>query len=100
MTVGVRSSPSRPGSASEDAFVVVAVVLVVSEPGRRVPAFYLGAVAMAILMILWVYWTTPQADWAAHIQRTSIRIVAGPLFLAAAGLAHFLPRMLAAARDP
>jgi hypothetical protein len=82
------------------AFVVVAVALIVTGPGRRVPMFYLGGVVITVLMILWVYWTTPQPDWAAHIQRTSLRIVAGPLFLAAAGLAHILPRMIAAARDP
>ena len=77
------------------AFLAVTVVLLIAGPRRRLPAFYLGGVFAAIAMVLWVYWTTSQPDWAAHIERTALRTVTGPLFLAAAALAHLLTRTAA-----
>ena len=76
-------------------FLAVTVVLLIAGPRRRLPAFYLGGVLAALAMVLWVYWTTSQPDWAAHIERTALRTVTGPLFLAAAGLAHLLTRTAA-----
>jgi hypothetical protein len=71
-------------------FVAVALAVLIFGRHRRVPAFYLGSVVLSLATVVWVYWTTSQPDWAAHIGRTSVRTIAGPLFLAAAGLAHML----------
>jgi hypothetical protein len=73
-------------------FLAVTVAVLVSGPRRRVPAFYLGSVLLAVAALLWVYWTTSQPDWLGHYQRTSLRTITGPLFVAAAALAHILPR--------
>jgi hypothetical protein len=76
-------------------FLALAISLLVSGPRRRIPAFYLGSIVGTVCALLWVYWTTSQPDWAEHIQRTSARTIAGPLFIAAVALAHLLPQALA-----
>jgi hypothetical protein len=43
--------------------------------------------------LLWIYWTSPQPDVEAHIERTSLRTITGPLFVAAVALAHVLGRL-------
>jgi hypothetical protein len=55
---------------------------------------YLTAFVVSVLAVLWVYWTSQLTDVAGHIERTTIRTITGPLFIAAAGLAHLLPRLL------
>jgi hypothetical protein len=68
---------------------------------RREPplaALYLGALVLSVLSVLWVYWTSQLADVTGHIERTTIRTITGPLFIAAAGLAHLLPRLIAEMR--
>jgi hypothetical protein len=78
-------------------FLAVAIAVLLASRPRYVPAFYLGCFLLSVAAVLWVYWTTSQPDWAAHINRTSFRTIAGPLFLAAAGLAHLLPGAVAQA---
>ena len=61
---------------------------------RAVATFYLASFVGVVCTVLWVYWTSNQPDVAAHIERTSIRTVTGPLFIAAVGLAHLLVRLV------
>lgn len=69
------------------ALLVLACVAVVAGGDRRGLAFYLGSLLAMFGAVLWVYWTSPQPDVAAHIDRTSMRTVTAPIFMAAAGLA-------------
>ena len=76
------------------AVAAVAVAAIASRRSAGLAAIYLAAVLASVLAVLWVYWISQQPDVAGHIIRTSIRTVTGPLFLAAAALAHLLPRLL------
>jgi len=80
------------------AFLVVAVAALLSGRAARASAFYLAGVVGVVLALLWVYWTSLQPDVLGHIMRTSVRTVSGPLLLAAAGLAHLLPRLVSPSR--
>ena len=75
------------------AFLAVAGAAIVARRSRVVAGTLLAVVVLAVLDVIWVYWTSQQPDVPAHILRTSIRTVTGPLFLAAAGLAYLLPRL-------
>jgi hypothetical protein len=84
------------------AFLVFACALVARG---RVPhvAFYLAALFGMVGVLLLVYWTSPQPNVEAHIERTSLRTVTAPLFLVAVALAHMLSRLDPGAiwrRDP
>jgi hypothetical protein len=76
------------------ALLAVTVVIIAAGRMRPIAAYYLGATVLCICAVLWTYWTSQLVDIAGHIQRTTIRTITGPLFLAAAGLAHLLPRLV------
>jgi hypothetical protein len=80
-------------------FLALGIAAVVAGWRRRVAAFYLAGVTLAVLALLWVYWTSEQPDLAGHILRTSLRTITGPLFVAAAGIAHLLARSPTASAD-
>lgn len=75
------------------AFLVLAIVMIAAGPRRRATAFLLASLLATLAALLWVYWTSPQPDVTAHIERTTLRTVTGPIFLAATGLAYLLSRI-------
>ena len=75
------------------AFLLVTVVLLSVRRDRRVHALYLAAGLAMIAALLWIYWTSPQPDVEAHIERTTLRTVTAPMFVAAVALAHILSRL-------
>jgi hypothetical protein len=70
--------------------------MMVAGRGWRVPALYVSAALVMIAALLWIYWTSPQPDVEAHIERTTLRTVTAPMFVAAVGLAHMLGRLFPA----
>jgi hypothetical protein len=70
----------------------MAIAAIVLRRERRIAVLYLVATVLCTLFVLWAYWTYDNPDWAGHIDRTVIRTVTGPLFVAAAGLADLLSR--------
>ncbi len=75
------------------AFLLVTLVLLSVRRDRRVHALYLAAGLAMIAALLWIYWTSPQPDVEAHIERTTLRTVTAPMFVAAVALAHILSRL-------
>ena len=82
------------------AFLATAVVLIIAGRERRVVVLYVGAALVMIAALLWIYWTSPQPDVEAHIERTTLRTVTAPIFVAAVGLAHMLSRGYPPGREP
>jgi hypothetical protein len=82
------------------AFVATAVLMIVAGSDRRMLALYLGAAFVMIASLLWIYWTSPQPDVEAHIDRTTLRTVTAPMFVSAVALAHMLGRLFPAPTEP
>jgi hypothetical protein len=76
------------------AFLAAAVFMIVAGRDRRMVALYVSAALIMIAALLWIYWTSPQPDVEAHIERTTLRTVTAPLFVAAVALAHLLSGLL------
>ena len=76
------------------AFLAAAVFMIVAGRDRRVVALYVSAALIMIAALLWIYWTSPQPDVEAHIERTTLRTVTAPMFVAAVALAHLLSGLL------
>jgi len=76
------------------AFLAVAVSMMIAGRDRRVLAMYVSAALVMVAALLWIYWTSPQPDVEAHIERTTLRTVTAPMFVAAVALAHLLGGLL------
>jgi hypothetical protein len=76
-------------------FLGIAVMGLTLRRLRPVAALYLVGFAGTVAGMLWVYWSTNQADWMGHIERTGTRLAATPSLLAAVGAAHLAVLALA-----
>lgn len=76
------------------ALIALAVAGLARRRETPLAALYLGALVLSVLSVVWVYWTSQVVGVAGHIERTTLRTITGPLFIAAAGLAHLLPRLI------
>jgi hypothetical protein len=81
------------------AFLATATLMMVMGRDRRVLAVYVSTALAMVAALLWIYWTSPQPDVEAHIERTTLRTVTAPMFVAAVALAHVLGRLLSRRGD-
>jgi hypothetical protein len=74
-------------------FLALAIVCLVTGTARAQAAFYLSAMTLMVLGLLWAFWIS-RVEIHLYLFNNTRRVVTGVEFVAAAGLVHLAARVL------